>query len=131
MEKQPVSKTFKGTFGTPSGDEIVTKLFVMMFVDDGSFVAYCPALRIYGYGATEEEAKSSFEVCIDEFFRYTLNKGTLFVDLEQLGWKCKNKKRIQPPSLSYLIATDQDVSDIWNHKSFQKFDKSITIPAAC
>lgn len=125
------TKHFQGTFDSPSGDKITVQLFVMLFMDDNSYVSYCPAINVYGYGSTESEAKSSFEVCLDEFFTYTLNKGTLFTELENLGWKCKSKKRLQPPTLTQLISRNKDVTEIWNTRNFTKFDKSITLPLSC
>lgn len=129
--EEPKHKQFKGTFKAPSGDRIATQLFVLLFMDDNSYIAYCPAINVYGYGATEQEAKDSFEVCLDEFFTYTLNKGTLFDELSLLGWKCKNKKNPKPPTLAHLISKNEEVADIWNHKNFTKFDRSIIIPAVC
>lgn len=130
MEK-PKHKQFQGTFNTPSGDRIATQLFVLLFIDDNSFVAYCPAINVYGYGVTEQEARDSFEVCLDEFFTYTLNKGTLFTELTLLGWRCKNKQNLKPPTLVQLLSKNAEVANILNHKNFTKFDRSINIPAGC
>lgn len=124
-------KQFHGVFKVPSGDKITTTLFVMVFEDDNAKVAYCPALDIYGYGATEKEAKDSFEVSLDEYFSYTLNKGTLLVDLERLGWKCKSKHRLRPPTFTQLLSKNKEMSHIFNSRSFKKLDRSISISLPC
>lgn len=128
---ETINKKFNGTFKAPSGDKITAQLFVMLFADGDTTVAYCPAINVYGYGSDEEQARASFEVCLDEFFTYTLNKGTLFVELEHLGWHCKSKHRLKPPTLAQLITRNKEMSDIWNNKNFTKFDKQIAIPASC
>lgn len=126
-----ISQKATGQFHTKSGDTIDVKLFVMLFSDGDSMVAYCPALDVYGYGKDEHEARISFETCLTEFFKYTLNKGTFFIELENLGWSCKKKHKPQPPTLSELISKNSEIAELWNNKEFSKFNTDIKIPAVC
>jgi hypothetical protein len=110
--------------------EIIVNLAMIQFVEDGTQIVYCPALDITGYGKTEHEAKESFEVSLSEFFVYTLHKGTLFADMERLGWKIKKKgKPMDPPSMQQLLQNNDNFSRIFNNYPFHKFDKPVTIPA--
>jgi hypothetical protein len=109
---------------------IEVSLSLIVFKDGDDTIAYCPALDVYGYGTTEIEAKKSFEISLSEFFRYTLNKGTLNSQLEQLGWKIKRNSRFTPPDFSILLNKNQDFKTIFNTKSFKKIDKGITIPVS-
>ena len=81
---------FKGIM-TIGKNKITVDLFVIQFEDNGCPVAYCPALNVYGYGNSEEEARRSFELCLSEFFDYTTTKHTLIRELESLGWKIHNR----------------------------------------
>jgi hypothetical protein len=56
------------------------------FEEEGNTIIYSPAFDISGYGKTEEEAKSSFQVSMAEFFDYTTKKKTLTDLLKELGW---------------------------------------------
>jgi hypothetical protein len=107
------------------------RLPFIAFQESGSLVIYCPALDLSGYGATEKEAEESFKISMDEYFKYTLNKKTLFSDLQRLGWKVfKNgKKPLTPPDLSSLLAENENFSRIFNRHSFRKFVKTVSIPA--
>jgi hypothetical protein len=87
------SARVEGSIGA-SNRTIEVSLSVILFKDNGSNVAFCPALNVYGYGETESEAKKSFEFSLSEFFRYTLNKKTLNSELEALGWKIKTRQEL-------------------------------------
>jgi len=59
--------------------------------DDDTFIVYSPALDVSGYGDTEEEARKSFELTLEEFINYTINKKTFQSELTRLGWKIKKQ----------------------------------------
>lgn len=107
------------------------KLPFIAFKDSGAMVVYCPALDLSGYGSNEEEAEESFKISMDEYFKYTLNKETLFADLQRLGWKIEKggKKNLVPPNLSKLLNENENFSRIFNRHSFRKFVKTVSIPA--
>ena len=112
------------------GSKVTAHLAVIFFEDSGSTVAYCPALDVYGYGSDEQEAKSSFETCLDEYFRYTVNKGTLKADLEGLGWKVTGSNKAVPPKFSTLLETNCDFREIFDSRDFRKVDETVDIPFA-
>lgn len=54
---------------------VKVNLAVMLYTEDNIHYAFCPALDLYGYGYTDDEAKKSFEVCLSEVVRYSLEHG--------------------------------------------------------
>ena len=68
-------------FGTKS---VKVDLQVLIFEEDNIHYAYMPSFDLMGYGDTEENAKESLTVVLDEFLRYTLNKNTLFIEMQRL-----------------------------------------------
>ena len=64
---------------------------LLSFKEDDTFIVYSPALDVSGYGDTEEEARKSFEITLEEFINYTLNKKTFQSELTRLGWKIKKQ----------------------------------------
>ena len=115
------------------GNQLNVDLSLIEFEEDGSHILYCPALDLAGYGVNEEEAMSSFTICLSEFFHYTQNKGTFFEELRRLGWKIKKTKfsKMTPPPMSKLLDHNENFSRIFNEHSFRKFDKKIEMPVAC
>lgn len=61
-------------------------LDVIFYRNDGCVVAFAPALDLMGYGKTEDEAKASFEVVLDDFLETTQRLGTLDKYLVSHGW---------------------------------------------
>ncbi len=122
--------TLTGTWKT-GRNEVKCKLPVIIFEEDNSFIFYCPALDLSGYGKTEPEASTSFNEVLSEYFRYTTNKGTLAKDLLKLGWTIKRslKKRATPPPLGKLLETNEDFSRIFNEHEFRKTDREVSLPA--
>lgn len=103
-------------------------LSIIQFKEGKNTILFCPALEITGYGATEIEAKKSFEITLQEFLRYTIKKKTLHKELERLGWTIKGKKIIQP-EFSDLLLKNKDLHSIVDKKEFRKFDEVMEIPA--
>jgi len=64
---------------------------LLSFKEDDTFIVYSPALDVSGYGDTEEEARKSFELTLEEFINYTINKKTFQSELTRLGWKIKKQ----------------------------------------
>ena len=52
------------------------QLSVIAFQEDDVFFIYCPALDCSGYENNESEAQTSFELTLEEYFKYTTNKNT-------------------------------------------------------
>lgn len=119
---------------TTSNKKVDVRLSFISFEDSGSQVIYCPALDLSGYGKTEEEARSSFETVLEEFLRYTINKGTLVEDLESLGWKrsrSKSSAKMTPPAISSLLDTNETFREIFDKHQFTKSDVAVPLPAFC
>lgn len=105
-------------------------LKVLFFREDSTYFAYLPSLDLTGYGNNEDEAKSSLKIVLDEFLTYTLNKNTLFLELQRLGWKVKNKRKpMTAPKISDLINTNDQLKDIVNEKQYSTFNIPVNVPA--
>ncbi len=126
-------RELSGTIKT-GNKSVRVHLPIIKFEEDGCKLVYCPAVDITGYGSTDDEAEESFFVSLTEFIKYTLNKGTLFQSLKKLGWHIPGSKRalktISPPSMSDLLAGNDNFSRIFNEHSFQKIDRTIDLPLA-
>lgn len=112
------------------GKTIIVNVAVVLFEEDKRQIVYCPALDIFGYGLTEAEAKESFDICLEEFFDYTINKKTLYAVLEEMGWKIRKgaRQKFTPPQFSQLLSQNQVFSDIFDHHNLTKVDRQISIP---
>ena len=114
-------------FGTES---IKVSLQVLFFEEDKIHYAYMPSFDLTGYGNTENEAKESLTVVLNEFLRYTLNKNTLFIEMQRLGWKIKSKKKpMYAPQMSDLINTNDQLKDIVNSKQYTTLNYQVNVPA--
>lgn len=70
------------------------------------WIAYCPELDIAGSGYSEEEAKKSFKIALDDYIEYALSEGTLEEDLLAHGWKKDNVGILQEPPLVSQIESE-------------------------
>jgi hypothetical protein len=114
-------------FGTKS---VKVDLQVLFFMEDDIHYAYMPSFDLTGYGNTAAEAKESLTIVLDEFLRYTLNKNTLFIEMQRLGWKIKNKKNpMYAPLMSDLINTNDQLKDIINSKQYTTSNYEVNVPA--
>ena len=105
-------------------------LQVLFFEEDKIHYAYMPSFDLTGYGKTEGEAKESLTVVLDEFLRYTLNKNTLFIEMQRLSWKIKSKKRpMHAPQMSDLINSNDQLKDIVNSKQYTTTNYQVNVPA--
>lgn len=121
--------SLKGTWESEK-NKINCKISLISFQEEGKFIVFCPAIHLSGYGNTEEEAKSSFEVVLSEYFRYTANKKTITEDIAKHGWTIKRnmRKGATPPPISELLETNEDFNRIFNTYEFKKTDTTIEIP---
>ncbi len=125
-----MDNSFYGQFHSSKGGSIEVNSPVVIFEQDNTTIVFCPTLEVYGYGMDESEAKSSFEVNLSEFFRYTLNKGTFDKELKRMGWEVKKRKRryIQP-SFSKMLRKNEKLIDIMDNNDIRTEHKQIAIPA--
>jgi len=116
-----------GTF-EDSGNVLKGNLSVFSFIDDeGTHIAYSPALDLAGYGNTEEEAKESFSVVLEEYIHYTVKNNTIWSDLKKYGWK-HSTAAIKEPSQKYLFKHNNNYSDLLNRQSYVKYGHDLEIP---
>lgn len=84
-----------------SGADVQAQLSVFVYQDNdypgGVYIAYCPELDLAGCDDTEEGARKSFEIVMNDYFEDTIAKGTLEKDLLVHGWRRKNGKNTQRP----------------------------------
>ena len=105
-------------------------LQVFFFEEESIHYAYMPAFDLTGYGNNEEEARQSLAIVLNEFLRYTLNKNTLFIEMQRLGWKVKSKKKpMHAPQMSDLINTNDQLRDIVNSKQYNTSNYQVNVPA--
>jgi hypothetical protein len=103
---------------------------IILFVEEGSTIIYCPPLDISGYGKSEEEAIRSWETNLDEYFKYTIAKRSLISDLQKLGWQIESRMKMTPPEMSQLLESNEDFKEIFNNREYKKLNKSVGIPVA-
>ena len=110
------------------GNHIDLGLILLAFEEDNIHFFYSPAFDLTGYGKTEKEAHESFQLALSEFLRYTVNKKTLFNELERLGWKIKRSKKITSvPSLEDLASSNEYLAEILEASvSFSAFESAST-----
>jgi len=75
---------------------------VIVFQEDETWVAYCPALELSSYGDDENDAKQAFDEAMKIFISETDRKGTLERYLLKLGWQLQQKPKpvYNPPPIS-------------------------------
>ncbi len=97
-------------------------LDVYVFMDGDSYIAYSPALDLSGYGDSEEAAKESFSIVMDEYISYGVSRRTLVKDLRAHGWKVKSLKqrKMSAPSFDTLLRSNDTFKDILENKEYRK-----------
>ena len=121
----------RGKFFNQKGSNVDVTVNLVQFKDTGSYVIYAPALEVYGYGKTVQQAKDSFVTCLEEFFDYTISKGTITSELKRLGWKIKGRKNnrtFKIPDFSELLTKNERLINIMNEREVRTF--KVEIPMA-
>jgi len=119
---------FQGQFSNKKGAIVEVTVDLVQFKDSGNYVVYAPALEVYGYGKTVQEAKDSFVTCLEEFVDYTVSKKTITSELKRLGWKIKGRKNnrsFKIPDFSELLTKNKRLIDIMNARSIRTFKADI------
>ncbi|SEP42253.1 hypothetical protein ACFGVS_26980 [Mucilaginibacter sp. AW1-7] len=90
-------------------------LTLILWEEDNVFYQYSPELDLTGYGKTKNEAEESFQYVLQDFIKYTLHKGTIFEELERLGWTTnKKKKRLHAPGEEQLLEDNETYKELIN-----------------
>lgn len=113
--------------------KVRVNLFLIHFQDENKIhFIFSPHLDLTGYGHTLEEAKESFNIVLDDFISYTINKKTISKVLLDLGWKIKGttKKpaKIIAPSITTVIANNKHVSDIFDKHAANTYHQEVELP---
>lgn len=121
---------FKGGY---SGKYAITEidLSLISFNEGDVTIIYSPALDLSGYGYNEDEAKKSFEITLEEFLNYIIEKETLASEFEKMSWKLtflKKQKQLIPPKLDELLIERSYLSKIFQKEEFHKYNHSFSLP---
>lgn len=121
--------SFKGEYSNGK-TRINVKVGVYIFTDDDTYIAYCPALDLSGYGNTEKEAKDSFVLSLSMYIEYCLNKNTLVKDLQKHGWGIKSmkQKKIKSPDVKSMLERLPDFREVLENKNYTKYTENVGIP---
>ena len=104
-------------------------LTLILWKENEIYFQYSPQLDLTGYGKSANEAQSSFEQTLKDFINYTLNKDTLFDELERLGWTTnKKKKRLRAPEEEQLLEDNETYKDLLNMPGTTRSTTSLAIP---
>jgi hypothetical protein len=117
-----------------SNAKVRVNLFLIHFQDENNtHFIFSPHLDLTGYGYNLREAKKSFNIALDDFISYTINKKTLSKVLTGLGWKVKGSTRkpakILAPSITSVIANNRHVSEIFDNHIAKTFHQEVEFPA--
>ena len=110
-------------------DSIKVAVPVMFFEENGTHIAYIPILDVSGYGESEVEAQESLKYSLDEYFSYTVSKGTLLEDLKAHGWIIKKKtKPFIAPDITDIINKNEYLHNIVNTIPYRMDRMDIAMP---
>ena len=108
---------------------VKTTVQILLFKEDRIFIAYCPSLDISGYGYTEKEAKSSFQITLDEFIEYTTENSTLQSELEKLGLMMEGSKipKFTAPSDKLMLLKNKELENIIKYRVYKAYQQKLTL----
>ena len=106
----------------------MTELTLISFQENHVFFVYCPALDLTGYGENESEAKKSFSQTLKMYVNHTIQKKTLFKDLEEHGWRVKRNQKLKAPDFDFLFQNNKEFKSIVNNKNFSKYNEKVQLP---
>ncbi len=110
---------------------IDVNLDVYIWNEDGVYFAYAPALDLTGYDTTEQKAKQSFTLFLNETLKYMHNKDTIFNELERLGWTVnRKKKRVNAPDIQELIDDNEEFKNVLNKPDYKKERQGVQLSLA-
>jgi hypothetical protein len=123
-----MSKKFLQANFQDNAHTVKVGLILFLWEEDGIYYQYSPELDLTGYGKSESEAAHSFEHILQDFIAYTLNKGTIFDELERLGWTTnKKKKRLHAPDESQLLSDNETYKDLLNRPGVHKSSTDLAL----
>lgn len=102
------------------------KLNTFSFFEDGCEIIYCPALDLYGYGVTKQDARNSFDYVLENFINYTTKHGTLNKILFSLGWII-NEYENRPPTLNEMMEINEDLRNLIQNNTYTELEMDLKI----
>lgn len=114
-----------------SKNKIKLELLLISFKDENNiYFVYSPHLDLTGYGHTQDEAKKSFKIALDDFMEYTIEMDTLPKVLSKLGWKFESntKKRFVLPSITEVFTKNKEVVRILDNYTGKFEQKKVDFP---
>lgn len=124
------SRFFAKLFNKTHRQNIEVTVDIIEYQEEDIFYVYSPALDLIGYGQNDQEARQSWEVILEEYLDYALNKKTLIKDLQSRGWVVKGKKQFKPPTFSWMLQHNEQLTDMYNKHNFHKTSRPISVPFA-
>lgn len=70
---------------------------IYTYKENDTYIVFAPQLDLSGYDTTLKKAHESFKIVLEEYFKFTIEKGTLIEDLKKHGWTYTNSK-LRPPT---------------------------------
>ena len=100
-----------------------------IFQENGTFIAYSPALDLSSSAETYNEAISNFYEMFQLYVESCVESGTLQEDLQAHGWKLhKKSKSLQPPSFSVLMKKPEMKKLLESHINFERIVTPARMP---
>lgn len=107
---------------------VEVSISIFLWQEESIFYVYSPALDLTGYGKTEQEARESFAIVLNEFLVYTHNKKTIFAELERLGWAVnKKKRRVISPDFEDLLGDNEHFNHLYKSQNLIKDSSNINL----
>lgn len=123
MAKSQLDASFEGY-----NVKINVTLELYIWEEDGDYYVYSPALDLIGSGDSEEEAKESFGIVLEEYLKYAFNKKTLFDDLEDQGWYVnRRKKRVKAPSIEEMEEDRDTLKDVLESGNYHTENQEVAL----
>ena len=126
MERKIIKGGWAGNYSV-----VEIEVPVILFSDENNIhYALIPSLDVLGYGKSQNEAKDSLHIVLNDYFEYTTRNNTLLKDLKKHGWNIKRKKKeIEPPSFVETLQNNEEAKQIISTRDYEKRSESIRIPA--
>lgn len=100
--------------------------FIWKDRESDCYIAFVPELDLVAYDVTKSKVLKNLDVVMDEFFRYTIQKGTLDAELAKLGWK-GTEDAFEAPSMESVASRNQQFSAVLNNEEFTRQNHRLAI----
>lgn len=117
-------KRFTDGIKIKNGKVAMLNLTLIGYEEEGQQVLYSPALDLYAYGDTKQEALEAMDETISLYVDHVNEEGTLVKDLISHGWKKSQlrEKKFSPPKYD-----PRDIMSNLGVESFQVQDRQLAL----